>query len=166
MLSLLWTAVLTMESTILWSIMFFTFLWYFRIWSAIIYTRGQLLALSSSVVMTSTDWANIPYDLRRTRHGNCTGIRRQSRGRRYRHVIKSIILGNVRSLPNKVNELVTVTCHWSSYRESSLICLTETWLTALTPDSNINMEGFHLLHANRTKESGKTRVGGLAVCEQ
>ena len=40
---------------------------------------------------------------------------------------------------------------------------TETWLTKLTPDTNAILDGFHLLQADRTRESGKGKGGGLAV---
>lgn len=40
---------------------------------------------------------------------------------------------------------------------------TELWLTVLTTDSHINMDGFHLLRADRTKENGKKREEGLTV---
>lgn len=58
-------------------------------------------------------------------------------------------MGNVRSLHNKVDELVALTC------------FTDTELAVLTPDSHIYMDCFHLPQANRMKESGKKRGVGL-----
>ncbi|KAI3371035.1 hypothetical protein L3Q82_023514, partial [Scortum barcoo] len=75
----------------------------------------------------------------------------------------SIIMGNVRSLPNKMDELAALTRHQREYRECSLLLFTETWLTALTPDSAAELDGFTLLRADRSKESGKRKGGGLAV---
>ncbi|KAI3374145.1 hypothetical protein L3Q82_006004 [Scortum barcoo] len=50
------------------------------------------------------------------------------------------------------------------YRECSLLLFTETWLTALlTPDTAAELDGFTLLRADRSKESGKRKGGGLAV---
>ncbi|TWW54745.1 hypothetical protein D4764_0240700 [Takifugu flavidus] len=49
------------------------------------------------------------------------------------------------------------------YRESSLLLFTETWLTVLTPDTAAQLEGFTLLRADRSRESGKRKGGGLAV---
>ncbi|KAI3376895.1 hypothetical protein L3Q82_000013 [Scortum barcoo] len=37
------------------------------------------------------------------------------------------------------------------------------WLTALTPDTAAELDGFTLLRADRSKESGKRKGGGLAV---
>lgn len=129
----------------------------------IVYSRDQLLALGASAAMPTAEQANIPREVRRKRRGTRAGIGRRSKVRRYRPAIPSIIMGNVRSLPNKVDELAALTRHQRSYRECSLMCFTESWLTALTPDSHINMDGFHLIRADRTTESGKKRGGGLAV---
>ncbi|KAI3366211.1 hypothetical protein L3Q82_010036 [Scortum barcoo] len=52
-------------------------------------------------------------------------------------------MGNVRSLPNKMDELAALTRHQREYRECSLLLFTETWLTALTPDTAAELDGFH-----------------------
>ncbi|KAI3351114.1 hypothetical protein L3Q82_005679 [Scortum barcoo] len=72
-------------------------------------------------------------------------------------------MGNVRPLPNKMDELAALTRHQREYRECSLLLFTETWLTALTPDTAAELDGFTLLRADRSKESGKRKGGGLAV---
>lgn len=41
--------------------------------------------------------------------------------------------------------------------------LTESWLTSLTPDTSVTLPGFQLLRADRTRDSGKRKGGGLAV---
>uniref|UniRef100_A0A3P9LKD5 Reverse transcriptase domain-containing protein n=1 Tax=Oryzias latipes TaxID=8090 RepID=A0A3P9LKD5_ORYLA len=72
-------------------------------------------------------------------------------------------MGNVRSLPNKMDELTALTRHQREFRQASIMVFTETWLTALTPDSVVTVDGFQLMRADRTKESGKRKGGGLAV---
>ncbi|KAI3367057.1 hypothetical protein L3Q82_009688 [Scortum barcoo] len=62
-------------------------------------------------------------------------------------------MGNVRSLPNKMDELAALTRHQREYRECSLLLFTETWLTALTPDTAAELDGFKLLRVDRSKES-------------
>ncbi|KAI3366149.1 hypothetical protein L3Q82_009973 [Scortum barcoo] len=53
-------------------------------------------------------------------------------------------MGNVRSLPNKMmDELAALTRHQREYRECSLLLFTETWLTALTPDTAAELDGLH-----------------------
>ncbi|KAI3351282.1 hypothetical protein L3Q82_005618 [Scortum barcoo] len=47
--------------------------------------------------------------------------------------------------------LVCMTRHQREYRECSLLLFTETWLTALTPDTAAELDGFTLLRADRSK---------------
>ncbi|KAK2846486.1 hypothetical protein Q5P01_009485 [Channa striata] len=50
------------------------------------------------------------------------------------------------------------------YRESSLLCFTETCLNQDTPDSVVSVNGYTLVQADRSAaESGKKKGGGLAV---
>ena len=72
-------------------------------------------------------------------------------------------MGNVRSLPNKMDELTALTWHQRDYRECSIMVLTETWLTELTPDMDTNLDGFQLQRTDRMAESGKRKGGRLAV---
>ena len=46
-----------------------------------------------------------------------------------------VIMGNANSLPNKYDELVR---SQRLYKESSLICLSESWLNDNTPDSCVD----------------------------
>ncbi|TWW80173.1 hypothetical protein D4764_10G0012030 [Takifugu flavidus] len=101
--------------------------------------------------------------LRRRKRGRRARVERRARRRRYQSVLPSIIMGNVRSLPNKMDELAALTRHQREYRECSLLLFTETWLTALTPDTAAQLDGFNLLRADRSRESGKRKGGGLAV---
>ncbi|KAI3372347.1 hypothetical protein L3Q82_022846 [Scortum barcoo] len=45
-----------------------------------------------------------------------------------------------------MDELAALTRHQREYRECSLLLFTETWLTALTPDTAAELDGFTLLH--------------------
>ncbi|CAI5651296.1 unnamed protein product [Oreochromis niloticus] len=132
-----------MELRMLWTIVFF--ITFFtasvsgervEVRPPIVYSRDQLLALGASAALPTAEQANIPREVRRKRRGTRAGIGRRSKFRRYRPAIPSIIMGNVRSLPNKVDELAALTRHQRSYRECSLMCFTESWLTALTLDSH------------------------------
>lgn len=72
-------------------------------------------------------------------------------------------MGNVRSLPGKMEELTALTRLQREYRECSLMCFTETWLNELSPDSHVSLDGFHIVRADRNADSGKRRGGGVAV---
>ncbi|KAK1903748.1 Ribonuclease HII [Dissostichus eleginoides] len=103
--------------------------------------------------MLTGDRPAVPRELRRKRRGRRAGAKLRARRRRYRPVLPSITMGNVRSLPNKMDKIAALTRHERQYRESSILVFTETWLTELTPDTNATLDGFHLLRAERTRES-------------
>ncbi|XP_029924039.1 uncharacterized protein LOC115371064 [Myripristis murdjan] len=133
-----------------------------RVRDPIVYSRDQLLALRGTAVLPH-ERPDVPRELKRRRRGSRAGAARRTRRRRYRPVLPSIIMGNVRSLPNKMDELAALTRHQRDYRECSIMMLTETWLTELTPDTAADLDGFKLVRADRTRESGKRKGGGLAV---
>uniref|UniRef100_A0A669DTM0 Reverse transcriptase domain-containing protein n=1 Tax=Oreochromis niloticus TaxID=8128 RepID=A0A669DTM0_ORENI len=128
-----------------------------------VYSRDQLLALRPAAVLPA-DRLDIPSELRKKRRGCRAGKeRRRPRRRRYRPSLPSVIIGNVRSLPNKMDELTSLTWSQREYRQCSIMMLTESWLTPLTPDTSVTLPGFQMLRADRTRESGKRKGGGLAV---
>uniref|UniRef100_A0AAQ5Z3V2 CLN6 transmembrane ER protein a n=1 Tax=Amphiprion ocellaris TaxID=80972 RepID=A0AAQ5Z3V2_AMPOC len=125
--------------------------------------REQLLALSQARP-PSWERPDIPAELRRRRRGCRAGLKRREKRRRYKPSVPSVIMGNVRSLPNKMEELTVLTRLQWEYRESSLMMFTESWLNELTPDSLLTLDGFHLVRADRNaRESGKRKGGGLAM---
>ena len=72
-------------------------------------------------------------------------------------------MGNVNSLPNKIDELSALN-NQRIYRESSLYIFTETWLTHLIPDASVDLPGFTAVRADRdTKACGKSKGGGLIM---
>ena len=73
------------------------------------------------------------------------------------------MLGNVQSLRNKVDELRACTQYLSDYRQSCLICLTESWFTETDPDSAADLEGYTLLRIDRNQNSGKSKGGSVCV---
>lgn len=56
------------------------------------------------------------------------------------------IMGNVRSLANKLHEPTALA--WS---QRSLMCFTESWINQDIPDDNASVEGFHTVWANMDK---------------
>lgn len=132
--------------------------------SPLVYSRDQLLAYGNAVVPShqqpNAQW---PCKLRRRRHGCLSSDACRSRRRRCRLVLLSVIIGNVRSVPTKMDELMSLTRLQRDHPECSIITVTETWLTALTPDTDAYLDGFQMWQADRMAESGRRKGGGLAV---
>ena len=73
-------------------------------------------------------------------------------------------MGNVNSLPNKIDELAALVKNVKTYRECSLLCFSETWLTTSIPDANMELPGFSTVRSDRdTNACGKQKGGGLAI---
>lgn len=78
-------------------------------------------------------------------------------------LVPSTIMGNVNSLPNKIDKLAALTKN-KTFRECSLLCFTEKWLTACIPDVNVELPDFSAVRADRdTRACGKRKGGGLAL---
>ncbi|KAI4887694.1 hypothetical protein NFI96_025016 [Prochilodus magdalenae] len=96
-----------------------------------VYSREQLLALRpmgrGGVVQT------IPAELRRKYRGCRAGAKLKAKKMekrwRYKPSVPPVVMGNVNSLTNKTDELAGLVKNQRLYRECSLFCFTETWLT-------------------------------------
>lgn len=83
-----------------------------------------------------------------------------SKGECFKPSIPSAVMGNVRSLPNKMEELTVLTTLQCEYQQSSIRLFTKTWLTGHTPDSIVTLDGFQLVRADQSaSESGERRDG-------
>ena len=131
--------------------------------TGIVYTRDQLMALRHTTLLAG-ERPTIPEELKRRRRGCRAGLKQRMEKRKFKPFIPAVITGNVRSLANKVDELEALIRTQREYRESSIVCLTETWLHEQIPDSNITIPGFQTVRADRdTTATGKKKGGGLAV---
>ena len=61
---------------------------------------------------------------------------------RFKHHVPSLIVGNVRSLGNKMEELMALTRSQREYQECSLMCFTESWLHQEIPNDNVSIDGY------------------------
>lgn len=128
------------------------------------YTRDFLM--SRRACSTKPDYAipdvcsNTPRPRKRGKKG---GIRQRLKQAKPRIPLPAIMQGNVQSVRNKTDELRACTRYLSEYRNASLICLTETWLTEHDPDSLTEIEGFTLIRNDRTALSGKSKGGGVCA---
>ncbi len=99
---------------------------------------------------------------RRRKRGKRAGVLVRLRRRAFRPPLPTILLANVQSLDNKLCELRARISYQRETRDCCVICLTETWMSAIVPDSAIELTGFSVHHSDRTKElTGKSRGGGV-----
>ncbi len=100
---------------------------------------------------------------RRKKHcGRRAGIRDRLRKRAHRPPLPSILLANVQSLENKMDDLRARISFQRDIRDCNILCLTETWLTPSVPDTAATpSDNFSVLRMDRTAEAGKTKGGGV-----
>ncbi len=99
---------------------------------------------------------------RKTHRGRRAGIRNRLRKRAYSPPLLSILLANVQSLENKMDDLrARISFQWD-IRDCNILCLTETWLTPSVPDTAVTpSDNFSVLRIDRTAEAGKNKGGGV-----
>ena len=99
---------------------------------------------------------------RRRRRGKCAGALVGLREQGFRTLLPSLHLANVRSLPNKMDELLLLNKINRDLSGSAALCFTETWLGQSIPDSILHLPSFQLHRADRVTElTGKIRGGGI-----
>ncbi len=98
----------------------------------------------------------------RKHRGRRAGIRNRLRKRAHSPPLQSILLANVRSLENKMDDLRARISFQRDIRDCNIFCLTETWLTPTVPDTAVTPSGnFSVLRMDRTAEAGKNKGGGV-----
>lgn len=115
-----------------------------------VYSREQLIGLqqTGTANLSFVQTLNIPDEIRRrTARGRRAGKKRRggkegrrARVRKFKPHLFSLIMGNVRSLENKVDELTALVRNETIFRECSLMCFTETWLQDSKPDTSISID--------------------------
>ena len=130
--------------------------------SRIIFTRDEILNirdstpsdlcpnfLASPVDLLDLIIQGLEHTVRRRQRGKRAGALVRFRKRGVRSPLPSILLSNVRSLCNKIDELRLLIRTNRDFSLSSVLCFTESWLTESTPDSAAQLTGFQLLRADR-----------------
>ncbi len=148
--------------------------------SITVYDRDTRLNIGSSLAQRKpdfeflnagglfTDTASEPFvwvaksRRRRRKREKRAGVLVRLRRRAFRPPLPTILLANVQSLDNKLCELRAHISYQRETRDCCVICLTETWMSAMVPDSAIELTGFSVHRSDRTKElTGKSRGGGV-----
>ncbi len=112
---------------------------------------------------TEVDKGRLNNTRRRKKHrGKRAGIRNRLRKRAHSPPLPSILLANVQSLENKMDNLRARISFQRDIRDCNILCLTETWLTPTVPDTAVTpSDNFSVLRMDRTAEAGKTKGGGV-----
>ncbi len=112
---------------------------------------------------TEADKGRLNNTRRRKKHcGKRAGIRNRLRKRAHSPPLPSILLANVQSLDNKMDDLRARISFQRDIRDCNILCLTETWLTPTVPDTAVTpSDNFSVLRMDRTAEAGKTKGGGV-----
>ncbi len=137
--------------------------------SITVYDRDTLLNIGSSIAQHKPDfeflnagglftdtasepfvWAARPRKRCRKR-GKRAGALVRLRRRAFRPPLPTILLAKVQSLDNKLCELRARISYQRETRDC-VICLTETWMSAMVPDSAIELTGFSVHRSDRTKK--------------
>ncbi len=162
--------------------LFFLLFYMLDVVSITVYDRDTLLNIGCSVTQRKpdfeflnagglfTDTASEPFvwvvqsrKRRRCRkRGKRAGVLVRLRRRAFRPPLPTILLAKVQSLDNKLCELRARISYQRETRDCCVICLTETWMSAMVPDSAIELTGFSVHRSDRAKElTGKSRGGGV-----
>ncbi len=97
-------------------------------------------------------------------YGKCAGICNRLRKRAHSPPLPSILLANVQSLENKMDDLRASISFHRDIRDRNIICLSETWLTPSVPDTAVTpFDNFSVLRMDRTAEAGKSKGGGVCL---
>lgn len=92
--------------------------------------------------------ADLPAELWRHQQGTRARAKesaRRQKNSRLKPCLLSIILGKVRMLTNKKEELATLVNSQCEYQECNLLCFTETWLKMYIPDCLVELDVFILV---------------------
>ncbi|KAK0134629.1 hypothetical protein N1851_029751 [Merluccius polli] len=126
--------------------------------------REQLIALCKPVLLPG-DRPAVPQELQGKRRGCRAKTKRREKRRRHKPAVPAIIMGNVRSLGNKMDKLSVLVKTQREYHKCSVFCFSETWLHSHIPDSSVEVPGYSLVRGDRdcSKSRRKKKGGGLAL---
>ena len=127
------------------------------------YTCNELRIIGETKTLGSLSGllcTTLPKEIRRRKRGRPGGLRRRLRSRKCKPYLPSVIMGNVRSIRNKSDELAANVRYRNEFRNISILSMTETWLTSDNPDDHIVIDGFKLIRGDRILENTGKHCGG------
>ncbi|KAK1785730.1 hypothetical protein P4O66_019081, partial [Electrophorus voltai] len=103
-------------------------------------------------------------DRRKWPRGKQAGVRNRLRARAHRAPLPSILLANIQSLDNKLDDLRARIKVQMDIRDCNLLCFTKSWLIPALLSHAIQPAEFFSVHRmDRMADSGKSRGGEMCV---
>ena len=127
------------------------------------YSRDELLLHRASLWSNIKPAVDLPSELKPRKRGKRGGIRSRVRRRPFRPPLPTVIMANVRSLRNTMDLLHARSRYQKTFKDVCIIALSETWLDESVPDSEVSLDNFTIIRADRTRDSGKRRCGGVCL---
>ncbi len=100
---------------------------------------------------------------RKQKRGRRSGVMLRLRKQPHKPPLPSLYLSNARSLVHKMDELELQLAGNRYVRDCCVLIVTETWFHPGIPDASVQLAGRTMLSQDRTKDSGKSRGGGLCI---
>ena len=127
-------------------------------------SRVTPMNLPSWVPTRNDSWTAPPDQRRHRRRGRKGGVRQRVKRRGQRPPLPILTLSNLRSVRNKIDEIRTGCKYFSEFRDSSILCFTETWLSNDIPNDIIDIDGFDILRLDRSQTAtNKSKGGGICM---
>ncbi len=132
------------------------------------YSVSELRELKSSPLVCRPDPTIIPPDIKVKKRGRKGGVKARNKRNCLKPALPSFILGNARSLNNKLDELHAQVQYNETFRTCSVMCFSETWFKPKTDDNIVEIDKFKVFRNDRqSEEFGKSKGGGgMCVCQQ
>ncbi len=100
---------------------------------------------------------------RKQKRGRRSGVLLRLRKQTHKPPLPSLYLSNARSLVHKMDELELQLTGNRYVRDCCVLIVIETWFHPGIPDASVQLAGRTMLCQDRTKDSGKSRGGGLCI---
>ena len=105
----------------------------------------------------------LPARRRKKKRGRRAGVLVRTRKRCFKPAFPTILLANVQSIDNKMDELNARVKFQRDIRNCCVLAFVETWLSPEISDAAVTPLGFTIYRQDRTADSGKCRGGGVCV---
>ena len=112
------------------------------------YIMADLIQLRYSPLV-NPPLLDLPGEMKVRKRGKKGGVKARNKRRSARPILPKIMMGNVQSLGNKVDELHASVIHDEAFRMCSFMCFSETWLNEKITDSVVQIDGFKLIRGDR-----------------